>query len=270
MKSTKADIPKADHPTQDSWEFVGWGKSERISDLERQPSPIKDSAPVQTRLGVWRSTAVCGNDITSSCLYVAALCAAQAGSMAPLVLLIVAGVLYLFRQVYAEVGSALPLNGGTYTVLLNTTNKHAASAAACLTLLSYIATAVISASEAMHYAHNLLPQLPVIAATVGLLGFFALLNLIGISESAMVALGIFVFHMATLTVLCISSGILILGNPSVLQMNLSAPPPGGMGHALFFGFAAAMLGISGFESSANFIEEQQKEDRKSTRLNSSH
>jgi len=26
--------------------------------------------------------------------------------------------------------------------------------------------------------------------------------------------------------------------------------------ALFFGFAAAMLGISGFESSANFVEEQ--------------
>ena len=28
--------------------------------------------------------------------------------------------------------------------------------------------------------------------------------------------------------------------------------------ALFFGFSAAMLGISGFESSANFVEEQQK------------
>jgi len=28
--------------------------------------------------------------------------------------------------------------------------------------------------------------------------------------------------------------------------------------ALFFGFSAAMLGISGFESSANFVEEQKK------------
>ncbi|HEX5655578.1 MAG TPA: APC family permease, partial [Polyangiales bacterium] len=34
------------------------------------------------------------------------------------------------------------------------------------------------------------------------------------------------------------------------------PPPGGLPRALFFGFAGAMLGISGFESSANFIEEQ--------------
>ncbi len=31
---------------------------------------------------------------------------------------------------------------------------------------------------------------------------------------------------------------------------------GGIARALFFGFAAAMLGISGFESSANFVEEQ--------------
>ena len=29
-----------------------------------------------------------------------------------------------------------------------------------------------------------------------------------------------------------------------------------MGAALLFGFAAAMLGVSGFESSANFVEEQ--------------
>ena len=116
-----------------------------------------------------------------------------------MVLLVVATVLYLFRKIYAEVGSALPLNGGTYTVLLNTTNKNAAAAAACLTLLSYIATAVISANEAMHYAHNLLPGLQVITATAILLGLFALLNLVGIGESAMVALIIFLVHMIMLT-----------------------------------------------------------------------
>ena len=39
-----------------------------------------------------------------------------------------------------------PLNGGAYNALLNTTSKSLASMAACLTLLSYMATAVISAS----------------------------------------------------------------------------------------------------------------------------
>ncbi len=41
-------------------------------------------------LGVRASTAVCGNDIASSCLYASALCAAQAGVFAPLALLVVA------------------------------------------------------------------------------------------------------------------------------------------------------------------------------------
>ncbi|HEX5656533.1 MAG TPA: amino acid permease, partial [Polyangiales bacterium] len=174
------------------WEFAGWGSATRITDLASlDPALVKvrhlDSTH-RSSLGTWASTAICGNDITSSCLYVSALCAAQAGPYAPVALALVAVVLYMFRSIYAEVGSALPLNGGTYTVLLNTTNKRLAAAAACLTLLSYVATAVISASEAMHYAHNLWHGLDVFGATVALLGFFALLNLIGISESAGVAL----------------------------------------------------------------------------------
>jgi hypothetical protein len=44
-------------------------------------------------------------------LYVSATCAAPAGILAPLVLLIVAGVLFLVRSVHAEVGGALPLLG---------------------------------------------------------------------------------------------------------------------------------------------------------------
>jgi amino acid transporter len=239
------------------WEFAGWGHAERITDLADTRLPIQRLDQEQRHmLGPWRATAICGNDITSSCLYVSALCASQAGMLAPLVLLIVAGVLYLFRSVYAEVGSALPLNGGTYTVLLNTTGKRTAAAAACLTILSYIATAVISAGEAMHYAHNLWPGVEVISATIGLLGFFALLAILGIGESAVVALAIFVFHIATLTVLALACGWSILQDPSLLHANWQMPDERGIGRALFFGFAAAMLGISGFESSANFIEEQ--------------
>ena len=39
-----------------------------------------------SKLGELPSTALCGNDITSSCLYVSALCAAQAGRYAPIAL----------------------------------------------------------------------------------------------------------------------------------------------------------------------------------------
>ena len=63
-------------------------------------------------LGTLPATAICGNDITSSCLYVSALAIIQAGRYAWLALLIVAAVLYLYRAIYAEVVGALPLNGG--------------------------------------------------------------------------------------------------------------------------------------------------------------
>lgn len=241
----------------ESWEFAGWGTATRLTGLD--PSKVRLShldQPHKGHLGTWASTAICGNDITSSCLYVSALCAAQAGRYAPVVLAVVAGVLYLFRRVYAEVGGALPLNGGTYTVLLNTTNKKLAAGAAVLTLLSYVATAVISAGEAMHYAHNLFAGLDIFWATIGLLALFAFLNVVGISESAVVAVAIFGFHMLTLTVLCVVGITAIVRDPSLLSANWGEPAPGGLGRALFYGFAAAMLGISGFESSANFIEEQ--------------
>ena len=75
------------------------------------------------------ATAICGNDITSSCLYVSALAILQAGKWAWLVLLFVAAVLFLFRKIYSEVVGALPLNGGAYNALLNTTSKFLASLA---------------------------------------------------------------------------------------------------------------------------------------------
>ncbi len=232
-----------------------------------EPSPSAGEASPTARehltehkhggLGQLPSTAICGNDITSSCLYVSALAILAAGKWAPLSLLIVAGVLFLFRSIYSEVVGALPLNGGAYNALLNTTSKYRASIAACLTILSYMATAVISANEAMHYAHHLWEGLPVIPATICLLAVFMILSIIGISESAVVAIGIFVLHLATLTLLVLV-GLLYLAMHGfdTLSANMHAPTEGSVGRALFFGFAAALLGISGFESSANFVEEQ--------------
>jgi len=50
-------------------------------------------------MGQLAATAICGNDITSSCLYVSALAIIYAGRWAPVVLLMVAGLLFLFRSI---------------------------------------------------------------------------------------------------------------------------------------------------------------------------
>lgn len=203
------------------------------------------------------ATAICGNDISSSCLYVSALSIVYAGKYAWIALLIVSGVLFFYRKIYGEVVGALPLNGGAYNALLNTTSKSIASMAACLTLLSYVATAVISASDAMYYVKTLWAPLPVIGATSGLLGFFMLLTIMGIRESSKVAVVIFITHLASLTVLVGAAAIYVgINGTEILFANFRVPVQGGITAALFFGFSAAMLGISGFESSANYVEEQ--------------
>lgn len=259
------------------------------------------------QLGEFASTAICGNDITSSCLYVSAFAIGAAGKMAPISLLIVAFVLFLFRRIYEEVVGALPLNGGAYNALLNTTSKARASVAACLTILSYMATAVISAGEAMHYGAVLLPSLGnevsllglhttyVNLATAGLLAFFAGLTIMGITESSRVAIGIFVTHILTLTLL-LSVGICFIvfadggktfranwatelsvsdevddAEEVATDVGAALEGPDTVGHskpkrfkvrtislfeAIFFGFCVSLLGISGFESSSNFVEEQ--------------
>lgn len=204
------------------------------------------------------ATAICGNDITSSCLYVSALCILYAGQYAFISLLIVGLVLYFFRKIYGEAVGALPLNGGAYNILLNTTSKGNASLAACLTILSYMATAVLSASEAIHYLYSVFPYFPVIIATILLLTFFLFLTIGGIKESSKVSVAIFLIHLSALALL-IGSGIyfVIVNGFSIASVNFRLPHEGSLTTALFLGFSTAMLGITGFETSANFIEEQE-------------
>ncbi len=286
--------------------------ADNVQRSHRTIEKFREAHGVHTKLGEFASTAICGNDITSSCLYVSALAIGAAGKLAPFALLIVAGLLYLFRSIYTEVVGALPLNGGAYNALLNTTSKSRASVAACLTILSYMATAVISAGEAMHYAHNLVhpiaPWFSVFWATIVLLGIFAGLTIMGISESASVAIGIFVTHLVTLTLLLVVGLGYVFLSPNgteTFRANYAAPlqiseevvlpdemddaSEDALAHsaavhtkvaesgehathaepkkfvlkqigvftAIFFGFAVALLGISGFESSSNFVEEQE-------------
>ena len=246
------------------WAKTKLAKSENV--CVEPEIPIVDSISPETilhgkeardkRLGPWPATAICGNDITSSCLYVSSIAIVYAGALAPLALLLAAGVLYLYKKIYTEVVEALPLDGGVYNALLNCTRKFDASIAACLTMLSYLATAVISAKTAAEYLKDLFPMLPPMEVTTLILMAFALLTIMGIKDSARVALAIFLLHLATLTLF-------------VLWVLVSVPLPemwsnnwqhfghqDDWGKCLFLGFSAAMLGVSGFESSANYVEHQ--------------
>jgi amino acid transporter len=188
---------------------------------------------MKKKLNQLAATAICGNDISSSCLYVSALAIVYAVQYAWISLLSVSFILFLFRKIYGEVVSALPLNGGAYNALLNTTKKFTAYFAASLTGLSYVATAVISTSEAIKYLSSSWLVIPIIF--------------------------IFIFHLTSLVILCLFCIYFIFNNGlEVLITNFKTPTNGSITNALFFGFALATPSIKGFKSSANYVEEQEK------------
>jgi amino acid transporter len=111
----------------------------------------------------------------------------------------------------------------------------------------------------MYYLSDIFPSLNVIIATVILLSLFAAITISGIRESSVVAVGIFIFHLTSILFLTGAISYYLFSNGiSTFIENWHSPIVGGsvMG-AIFLGFSASMLGISGFESSANFVEEQE-------------
>ncbi|KAF1792310.1 Amino acid/polyamine transporter I [Phytophthora cactorum] len=233
------------------WEFPGWGDHSSTVASDNELNEIQAHLSTDhTKLSEWLATAICGNDILSSCLYVSGLVASKAGKLAPVALAIVAGILYLYRFIYGEVLNAVPLNGGSYNVLLNTTSKRVAAMAASLAILSYIATGVVSGTSACNYLASHVPSLEIVPATIGLLFIFAILSLIGITE-----------------MLCVLSAVYVVKDDfQTLRANFDTDFPdinlagdimsGNFLTAIFFGTSTAMLGISGFETSSQFVEEQ--------------
>lgn len=215
-----------------------------------------------TKLGAFPSTAIAGNDILSSCLYVTGIATLFAGVWAPVIFLFIAAVLWLYKHVYTEVVEALPLNGGAYNCLLNATSKNFAAVAGVMTVLSYVATSVISAKTASEYLHTVIHGVPVMPLTAAIILAFAVLTILGVKDSAKVAMGIFLFHLFTL-VLFVSTGLMTIGNlgfgwiPESLARTSEMFAQQGALKMLFLAFAASLLGVSGFESSANFVEEQE-------------
>lgn len=212
-------------------------------------------------LDAFSSTAIAGNDILSSCLYVCGIAIIFAGVWAPFIFIVIGLVLYLYKHVYTEVVEALPLNGGAYNCLLNASTKSLAAVAGVMTTLSYVATSVISAKTASEYVHTVWHGLPVLPMTAGIIVFFAILVILGVKDSAKVAKGIFTLHIFTLTLFVtigvlgiVNNGVGFLADGFFKTQELFAQE--GAAKMLFFAFSASLLGVSGFESSANFVEEQ--------------
>lgn len=278
LKQSSVPPAGASRKRYDSHDYAGYGTYDihhrpHHSDMGRINEQLLHAADQHKSLGELEATAISGNDILSSTFYVSGLVTLVAGTMAPVCLILVGGLLYLFRGIYHETVMALPCNGGTYNILLNCTTKQFASIAAVFAIIAYITTGVVSALEAVAYLNTVVEpydyQIDEQWATIALLFFFCVLTNVGLSESASLAKVIFVIHVGTLSFLSILGTLHIIFNPAQLAVNfspdtLSYPPVNMAGRvvegtvwtALFYGISSAMLGCSGFETSSQFVEEQ--------------
>eukprot|EP00658_Telonema_sp_P-2_P021397 TRINITY_DN18521_c0_g1_i1.p1 TRINITY_DN18521_c0_g1~~TRINITY_DN18521_c0_g1_i1.p1 ORF type:complete len:126 (+),score=35.13 TRINITY_DN18521_c0_g1_i1:273-650(+) len=122
----------------------------------------------------------------SSCLYTTAIVVGEAGYLAPASLIGVSMALLLYRGVYAEMGMAVPFNGGVYSAAINTFSKRAAAVLAMFSVLSYVATCVMSARAGCVYLFGIWGESEsdwVDLATVGVIVGVAALNYWGLNES---------------------------------------------------------------------------------------
>lgn len=208
----------------------------------------------KTTIGQWRATSIAGNDLIASVLYSIGPCVVQSGKYAPISMLLVALLMYPMKRIITEVATAMPLNGGTYNAMLNSTTKTTAAVAACFSILDYLATCVVSASTASAYlaAEVVLPSnlTPFIITIIILIGF-SMICLLGLRESSTLTLSIFTLHGVTMAVVMITSIIMWGkgGSQTLIDNWTSIPDPEGSNPAylIFNGLCIGLLGVTGFE-----------------------
>ncbi|MEB3236880.1 MAG: APC family permease [Candidatus Sericytochromatia bacterium] len=215
----------------------------------------------------WLAAGLVGADIGTSVFYSTGILLPHVGFAAPLFILLVVISMWLFKATYQEGCSVNPVNGGAYAMVLGSIGRRAALGIGSLTLLSYLATAVVSALSGAYYLGSLWGHHPsklfvVLVAALPVI-FFGLLNLVGLRESTRVVLVISAFHFLMLLAMdawgigmLVTQGLdwqrFIDGAAGFPGLSDLAP----MG--IMLGFAGAFLGITGFESAAQIVEELER------------
>ena len=191
-------------------------------------------------------------DIGTSVYYVPGILYEQVGQFAPLFVLMVTIGFVLLAFKYVEISWRNPEGGGVVTVASKAFSPRWGALGGMLITVDYFLTSSISATSAFYYVGSVLPffeQHVVAFACAGIL-FLAMLNVVGIRESATVAL-----WMAA-AALAIDAWVILL---TMLHLG-----PAGLGRIIatlhhtegltarsaLVGFAGAWLAFSGLESIA--------------------
>lgn len=206
---------------------------------------------------------IVGADIGTSVFYGTGILFPIVGYLAPFVVMTVCVLMWAFKKTYEEGLALSPYNGGAYSMILRTLGRQAAVLAGALTVVSYLATAAVSSLSGAHYLSSMWTG-GLSNSTVVLLAFvpivlFALLNTKGIKEPAKLVTLIAGFHFALLIIISLWGVGFLIWNWSSIDLSgftEMRTPKGYLSfNLIMYGFAAGFLGITGFESAAQIVEE---------------
>lgn len=210
-------------------------------------------------LNWWLGAGIVGADIGTSVFYSTAVILPYVGLAAPLIILCVCLVMWFFKSTYEEGCTVSPFNGGAYIMVLQTVGKRLAMVVGALTILSYLATAAVSALSGAHYIDSIdnimnWPTASVVAVSIAPVIVFGLLNIIGIKEPAIIVFFIAFFHFGLLLFMDVKGLIMAIERQADFSVIFKTVPTLSW-NDLLHGCAAAFLGITGFESAAQIIEQ---------------
>ena len=205
---------------------------------------------------------VVGADIGTSVFYGTGILYPIVGYFAPLFVLMACLAMWIFKRTYEEGLAMSPYNGGAYSMILRSIGKQSAVFAGALTFVSYLATAAVSSLSGAFYMSSLfeggLEASHVVKISFIPVILFGLLNIKGIKEPAKIVTGVAIAHFALLILISLWGFIYILFHWSEINFSkfadFSSYPRTLTWATLAYGFSAAFLGITGFESAAQIVE----------------
>jgi APA family basic amino acid/polyamine antiporter len=225
---------------------------------------VRRPAKLPRTLGASALFAACYGNVGSSIYYALGVTAAFALGLTP-VALILAGFIFVTTALnYAEGTAALPHAGGSSSFARRAFNQPIGFLVGWVQLLNYTATVSISAYFAIGYLgvfdrynglfwllrHN---DFWHVTATVVLIGFLIMVNVIGIQESSAINLVLAFTDLITQFVLVILGVILLLNIKTVIaNVHLGVAPTWG---SFLASISIAMVTYTGIETISNLSEE---------------
>src|SRR5437588_609242 len=226
---------------------------------------MRRGAKLPRTLGTGALFAACYGNVGSSIYYALGVTALYALGLTPLAFLFAGAIFITTALNYAEGTAAVPQAGGSSSFARRAFNEPIGWQVGWVQLLNYTATVSISAYTGIAYL-SVFPIFHILQndefhaiATVALIGFLILLNIVGIQESSFVNLSLAMVDLATQVVLVLLGLILLPNLNTVIHHGRWGVAPT-WGNFLA-SISIAMVSYTGIETISNMSEEARNPGR---------